>query len=325
AGLDPTAIIGGKVISFKSNAKLGEGEFMVAEADESDRSFLKLTPSIGVITNIDPEHMENYADFDDMKRSYVEFANKVPFYGSAVCCNDHPVVREIIPQITRKVITYGKADADYCYKDIVQSEENIFFTAMKGDKELGKVKLPMVGIHNAANATAAIAVADELGVDFGDTLKALRSFKGIARRFQILSRRGPIVVDDYAHHPVEIGVTMNAARECWPDHRLTAIFQPHRFTRFAANFDGFIEALRPADRLLVTEVYAAGEAEIEGVNSLKFVDKFKKIFPSKEVKYIVEEGDVVKECLSCNQSQEVMLFLGAGSVTKMAAKVAKSI
>jgi len=208
AGLDPTMIVGGKVKSLRGNARLGRGEFLVAEADESDRSFLKLSPTIGVITNIDPEHMENYNDFEHLKSAFVDFANKVPFYGSVVCCVDHPVVKKILPKIVRPCITYGERDADYIAANIEQVGGHLSFEVIHKGQQLGKIDLPMAGKHHAKNALAAIAVGRELDIPFPTIKHALEQFRGVARRFEILHNGSPIVVDDYGHHPVEIAALL---------------------------------------------------------------------------------------------------------------------
>lgn len=322
AGLDPTAIIGGKVVSFKSNAKLGAGEILVAEADESDRGFLKMSPSIAVITNIDQEHMERYRDFSDLKKSFIDFANKVPFYGSVVCCKDHPVVKRILGKIEKRVVTYG-ADADYAYRDIAQADGKISFSVSCRGRDAGRFDLPMPGAHYAQNALAAIAVADELGVNIETVRKALSNFMGIARRFQILHRSKSIVVDDYAHHPAEVDATLKAAKDNWPTHKITAVFQPHRFTRLAAHIDGFAKVLGRADRIVITKVYAAGENPIDGVDGGELMRLLCSSCPDKSVFYADDDSKVLDLVCSAGNEDQILLFMGAGSITNMAKRTAQ--
>jgi UDP-N-acetylmuramate--alanine ligase len=325
AGLDPTMIVGGKVKSLRGNARLGKGEFLVAEADESDRSFLKLSPTIGVITNIDPEHMENYRDFEHLKDAFVDFANKVPFYGSIICCTDHPVVKKILPKIVRRVVTYGEDDADYVAKGILQAKDRLSFDVIHQGHDLGKIKLPMAGRHHAKNALAAIAVGRELDIPFNTIKKALEGFKGVARRFEVLHNSGPIVVDDYGHHPVEIAATLSAAREGWPDHRLIAVIQPHRYTRLSSLFDEFVGALKSADSILVMDVYPAGEKPIRGATGLRLCEAIRKHYPKKFVTLTETPEKVISTLKTWCGEKDLILFLGAGDITKVAHTFAKGI
>ncbi len=341
AGLDPTMIVGGKVKSLRGNARLGKGEFLVAEADESDRSFLKLSPTIGVITNIDPEHMENYRDFDHLKDAFVDFANKVPFYGSVVCCLDHPVIKKILPKIVKRVVTYGEGDADYTVKNICQVKDRLTFDVVHHGHELGKVKLPMAGRHHAKNALAAIAVGRELDIAFGTIKNALEGFKGVARRFEVLHNSGParlasrgrkarvaggpIVVDDYGHHPVEIAATISAAREGWPDRRLIVVMQPHRYTRLSALFDGFVSSLKSADSILVMDVYAAGEKPIKGATGEHLCEAIRSHYPKKFVAHTKAPENVFSTLKTWCGDNDLILFLGAGDITKTAHQFAKGI
>lgn len=326
ARLDPTVIIGGKVNSLRTNARMGKGDLLVAEADESDMSFLKLTPTIGVITNINPEHLDNYRNFDHLQKSFVDFANKVPFYGSVVCCVDHPVVKKIVPRIKRRCITYGTRDADYICRGVNQVEGSLNFEVLYRGGALGKIEMKQVGEHHALNSLAAIAVARELDVPFSTIRKALKQFRGVARRFQILggSRDGePIVVDDYAHHPVEIAATLKAAREGWPERRIVAVVQPHRFSRLSAHFDDFVKVLRMADIVVVMDVYSAGEKSIRGATGEKLWRSVHRKYPMKTVAY-AETNEHAKELLkSWMGPKDMILFLGAGDITKLAREFAK--
>lgn len=317
-GLDPTMVIGGKVNALRSNAKLGKGEFLVAEADESDRSFLHLTPTVAVITNIDPEHMENYRDFDHMRQAYLDFANKVPFYGAVVACLDHPEVRKLIPKMARRCITYGlEAPADYTAKSIKQVKACNQFTVVEHGKVLGKVTLHMPGRHNVANALAAIAVGRLLKIPFGKIAAALKSFKGIERRFQVMYDKGPLVVSDYAHHPAELEAVINAARAGWPGWRITAIHQPHRYSRLNQLFPDFVRVLLKADRVGILKLYAAGEAPIAGVSAQKLHAAIKRKAKGAMIPYSDDATEVLLHLGRAKKEKEVILFLGAGDIWKI--------
>lgn len=318
AGFDPTLIIGGKVNKLGGNARLGKGEFLVAEADESDRSFLKLHPTIAVITNIDPEHMENYRNFDDLKNTFVEFANRVPFYGAAIVCASHPVVREILPRISRPCVTYGAKDADYTASGVEQSGNCLTFSVSRRGKRLGAVSLKMAGRHNALNALAAIASAMHLDIPFSTIRRAISEFEGISRRFEILSNGGPIVVDDYAHHPVEISATLAAARAGWPKKRVVAVIQPHRYSRLSHHFDGFVSSLKTADAVFVMDVYPAGERPLKNYTGETLCKSLKKKYPGKVVRFVPGAEEVTEALTSFLEKRDIVLFLGAGSVTKTA-------
>jgi UDP-N-acetylmuramate--alanine ligase len=325
AGLDPTLIIGGKVNSLRSNARLGRGDFLVAEADESDRSFLKLAPTIGVITNIDPEHMENYRNFADMKRAFVEFANKVPFYGAVVACNAHPVVRGLLGKITRPCITYGGVGADYEARDIKQKGERISFEVLHAGERMGRVELRMTGSHQVLNALAAISVGRHLDIPFGTIRAALKGFSGVKRRFEVLTRAGPLVVDDYAHHPVEVAATISAARCGWPGRRVVTVIQPHRYSRLAHHFDGFVCALRDADAVVVMDVYPAGERPHRTYTGERLWKELCKRYPKRMAAFAPTGEDVMTTLTPWCQKEDVILFLGAGNVTQTARDLARSL
>jgi UDP-N-acetylmuramate--alanine ligase len=328
AGLDPTVIIGGRVNSLRTNARLGKGDLLVAEADESDMSFLKLTPTIGIITNINTDHLENYRDFDHLQQSFVDFANKVPFYGSVVCCTDHPVVRKIVPKIERRCITYGLKDADYCCRNVVQEEGRLFFDVVHEGEQLGSIRMDQVGEHHALNALAAIAVARELDVSFPMIKRGLKAYRGVARRFQILNKPkadDPIVVDDYAHHPVEIAATIKAARASWPERRIVVVIQPHRYSRLAAHFNEYVKVLKGADIVVVMEVYSAGEKPHAGITGEKLWRKVRRAYPKKTVAYAASHEQAKEITTSWMGPQDMILFLGAGDITKLAKTVAKDV
>lgn len=325
AKLDPTIIIGGKVNSMRSNARLGRGNFLVAEADESDGSFLKLAPTIGVITNIDPEHMENYKNFKDLKRSFVEFANKVPFYGAVVACSSHPVVRRILPHITRPLITYGEKGADYTAKRITQEGDRLSFEVFYRGELMGEVSLRMTGSHNALNALAAIAVGRHLDIPFSTIKTGLKGFRGVARRFQILSRSGPYVVDDYAHHPVEIEATIEAARNGWPKKRIVSVIQPHRYSRLASNFDGFISSVKDSDAVVVMDVYAAGERPRRNYTGERLWKEMCRKYPRKMIAYAPTTEEVKLTLAPWCTREDLIIFMGAGSITTTARTCSKNL
>ncbi|MEP7336498.1 MAG: UDP-N-acetylmuramate--L-alanine ligase [Acidobacteriota bacterium] len=319
AGLDPTIVVGGRVNTLGSNARLGRGDFMVVEADESDRSFLKLSPTIAVVTNIDREHLDFYSGIEDIRDCFVEFVNKVPFYGSVIICLDDPNIQMIIPQITRRIITYGmSAQAEVSASDVRMSQETFSseFTVRQKGKELGRIKLNVPGAHNVCNALAVVAVGLELEVDFARIAEGLEAFAGAGRRFEIkglipAERNGILVVDDYGHHPTEIRATLAAAKTS--GRRLVVLFQPHRYTRTAALHEEFARAFYDADVVLLTDIYAASEDPIPGVSAQSLAEEIEK-FGHRNVLYIgtVENGK--QALLDAAQPGDLVLTLGAGSV-----------
>ncbi|MCC6274099.1 MAG: UDP-N-acetylmuramate--L-alanine ligase [Deltaproteobacteria bacterium] len=320
AGMDPTMVIGGRLNSLRSNAKLGKGEFLVAEADESDGSFLKLNPTIAVITNIDPEHLDHYKDFEALKETFVAFANKVPFYGSIVACADHPVVRELLPRFQRKVVTYGlESPADYGAEKMSQDGLRQRFTVLYRKEKLGEVVLQSPGRHSVANALAAIAAGRELDISFRKIAAALKAFRGVERRFQVLCDNGVTVIDDYGHHPVEIRATLGALRAAFPGRRLVTLFQPHRFTRTRDLFHDFTQAFRDADKVYLTEIYAAGEDPIVGVTSRALYDAMDQ---AKTV-YHPDKATLAATAAAASQPGDVLLTLGAGDITRIGHDLAK--
>jgi UDP-N-acetylmuramate--alanine ligase len=319
AGLDPTIVVGGRVNTLGSNARLGRGDFMVVEADESDRSFLKLSPTIAVVTNIDLEHLDFYSGIEDIRDCFVQFVNKVPFYGSVIICLDDQNIQMIIPQITRRIITYGmRAQAEISAGDVRMSQKSFSseFTVRQKGKELGRIKLNVPGAHNVCNALAVVAVGLELEVDFARIAEGLEAFAGAGRRFEIkgiipAERNGIMVVDDYGHHPTEIRATLAAAKTS--GRRLVVLFQPHRYTRTAALHEEFARAFYDADVVLLTDIYAASEDPIPGVNSAALAEEIEK-FGHRSVRYIgtVENGK--QALLDAAQPGDLVLTLGAGSV-----------
>ncbi len=314
-GLDPTVVIGGRLNSLRGNAKLGQGEFMVAEADESDGSFLKLTPTIAVVTTVDREHLDFYQDLEDIQRAFTEFLNKVPFYGICIVCGDEPNIRSILPRLTKKVFTYGLAgDADYTAHSLSCEGFRTEFTAMRRGRSLGPVVLNIPGLHNVQNALAAVATGIEIGIPFRLIQEGLYEFSGIQRRFEVKGKVcGITVVDDYAHHPTEISATLRAARLVWPGRRLMVVFQPHRFTRTHVLWREFCPALLETDILFLTEVYAAGEPRIPGVNG-SLIFHGVRALGHRDVSFIPQKEDLAAGVLEKVQAGDVCLTLGAGDI-----------
>jgi UDP-N-acetylmuramate--alanine ligase len=316
AGLDPTVVIGGRLNALGSGATSGAGELLVAEADESDGSFLKLTPTIAVITNIDPEHLDHYGEFEQVKSAFVNFANRVPFYGLVVACLDHPVVQEILPNIEKRVVTYGfAAQADYRAKRARHDGLSMVFDLYRRRDKLGEVRVHMPGMHNVLNALATLAVADELGVDLMHAAQALSTFGGVQRRFTIVGEvDGVTVVDDYGHHPAEIEATLDAAQEAY-GRRVVVAFQPHRYTRTRDCFEDLTRAFNRADVVFLTDVYPAGEKPIEGADSARLVDAIR-AHGHRDVTHVPKRSDLVEALGARLQPGDVLITLGAGDITK---------
>jgi UDP-N-acetylmuramate--alanine ligase len=314
-GLDPTVVIGGRLKSIRSNAKLGEGEYLVAEADESDGSFLRLMPTLCVVTNIDPEHLDHWTGgLPQIVDAFVDFVNKVPFYGAAVLCLDHPTVQGMLPRVEKRFITYGMSpQADYSADAVEQLEGAMAFTVRVKGRERGRVRLNMIGRHNVLNALAAIAIAEEVGVPFATTADALATFEGVGRRFELKGHAGDIlVVDDYGHHPAEIRATLRAAREAHA-RRLVVAFQPHRYTRTRDLIEEFATAFNDAHVLVVTDIYAASEAPIPGISGEGVVQTIK-AHGHQEVHYVPRVTDVAAKLAGLARPGDLVLTLGAGSI-----------
>jgi UDP-N-acetylmuramate--alanine ligase len=316
AGLDPTFVVGGIVRSYRSNARLGKSELMVVEADESDRSFLMLTPMIAVVTNIDREHMDYYHDMEDVRKCFADFVNKVPFYGAAVLCLDDPHVQAVIPKVERRRITYGlSAQADISAHEISYDQSfGSSFTVWRGIDVLGRVNLRVPGKHNVYNSLGAIAVGLELDVPFEKIAEALGEFTGADRRFQFKGEeKGITVVDDYGHHPTEIKATLSAARIGAPNRRIVVLFQPHRYSRTNDLMDEFASAFNNADVLLVTDIYAASETPIEGVNAEILTGRIKS-YGHKNAEYIGDLAGSAEKLAGIVREGDLVITLGAGSV-----------
>jgi len=316
-GLDPTVIIGGKVNQLGSNAQTGRGETLVAEADESDGSFLRLTPTIAVVTNLDLEHVDHYTGgLGQLKEAFLTFINRVPFYGLAVLCIDAENVQALLPRVDRRHVTYGRSrQADWQAEDVVHSGLTSTFLVKHRGEARGRVTLNLVGAHNVLNALAAIAVADELGIPFDVTTRALQAFGGVQRRFTHKGEHaGVIVVDDYGHHPAEIKATLAAARGAYPERRILVLFQPHRYSRTASLLDDFARAFNDADTVLVAPVYAAGEAPIEGADA-KSLAALARSHGHRDVGAVESLAAGVAALLGLVRPGDLVLTLGAGDVT----------
>src|SRR5213082_2595403 len=316
AGLDPTFVVGGIVRTYRANARLGKSDLMVVEADESDRSFLMLTPMIAVVTNIDREHMDYYHDMEDVRRCFADFVNKVPFYGAAVLCLDDPHVQAVIPKVERRRITYGmSAQADISAHGIRFDESfGSSFTVWRGIDVLGPVSLRVPGKHNGYNSLAAIAVGLELEVPFEKIAEALGEFTGADRRFQFKGdEKGITVVDDYGHHPTEIKATLSAARIGAPNRRIVVMFQPHRYSRTHDLLEEFSRAFNNADVLFVTDIYAASETPIVGINADVLTERIKS-YGHKRAEYIGGLEGAAESLRSSVREGDLVITLGAGSV-----------
>lgn len=317
--LDPTIVIGGRLKNIASGAKLGKGKFLVAEADESDGSFLKLSPAISIVTNIDDDHLEHYGTMENLKAAFLEFINKVPFYGCSILCNDDKNIREIYPLINRRFITYGIGDgADYLIKNIRNADGKTSFEIFFNGKKTLEVKWDIIGIHNILNATAASICGIELGVCSRKIKSALESFRGVARRLEIkYSADGITVMDDYGHHPTEIAATIDAIKRYKKPKRLIVIFQPHRFTRTKFLYKKIAESLSMADAVKLMEIYPAGEKPIEGIKSELIFKELKKLSKSVEM---FERNDLRKLSSELKEG-DILLTLGAGDVYKLSDEI----
>ena len=325
-GLDPTVVIGGKLKAFGSNAKLGQGDYIVAEADESDGSFLKLNPTIAVITNIDREHMEFFKDMNALNNAFLSFINKIPFYGIAVVCIENENIRQLITRIERKIITYGLSDkADIYATNIKQSGTKTSFDVIFKGKHTGTFTVPMPGMHNVLNSLAAIATAIELQIPVETITSALKHFSGIQRRFEFKGEaRGIKVYDDYGHHPSEIKATLKAARVCFPENRLLVLFQPHRYTRTRDLIEEFSTSFGDVDGLFLLDIYAASEKPIEGINSKSLLKRIEKAGLA-NISYVPDKAEMVKKIVSELKTGDVLISLGAGDVYKLGEEILKQL
>jgi len=323
-GLDPTVVIGGKLKSIGSNAVLGQGDFIVAEADESDGSFLKFSPTIAVVTNIDKEHLDFYADLDAIKTVFSNFLDRIPFYGLAVLCLDNEPIQDLIPQLKKRYTTYGmSSQADFHIRDVSFGNQKSGFNIYHHGEKLGHITLNLPGIHNVYNATASIAVGVELNIAFDQIKSALETVEGVQRRLEIKGETNDvIVIDDYGHHPTEIKITLKTIEENWPDRRKVVVFQPHRYSRTQALFDEFSRAFYQSDVLLVMPIYAASEKKIKAVSSQNLCEEIK-AHGHKEVIYVDGFKAALSHLKQTLQPQDLLLTLGAGDVWKVGEKFLK--
>ncbi|RLB25842.1 MAG: UDP-N-acetylmuramate--L-alanine ligase [Deltaproteobacteria bacterium] len=315
-GFDPTVVIGGRLnIWGGSNARLGRSDFLVAEADESDGSFLALSPSIAVISNIDHEHIDFYHSMNNLRETFIDFINKIPFYGRAILCVDDKEVHGLIPELTKSYLTYGlNSQADIRASGISKEGLNTTFDVIFKGRLAGNVTISIPGKHNILNALAAVGVGLELDIDFKYIREGLKDLGGLKRRFEIKDERdGILFLDDYGHHPTEIMATLSAAKECWPDRRLVVVFQPHRFTRTKDLYDKFVISFNQADFLIITPIYGAGEEPIEGVDSKTLYQGIRN-HGHRAVTYCDSAEDAISELLDTIRPGDIVLTLGAGDI-----------
>lgn len=315
AGLDPTAVVGGKVNTFGSNAKLGKGDYMVVEADESDGSFLHIPPTIAIVTNVDPEHLDHWKTPEALRQGFLDFVNRVPFYGIAILCHDHPGVQSLLPDVESRYVTYGEShQADYRADRIALDGHSVAFDAFRREEPLGRFQVRMVGRHNALNALAVVALGDEMGIPLEAIRAGLASFGGVQRRFTVRGEAGGVtVVDDYGHHPAEVKATLLGAREAFR-RRIVCLFQPHRYTRTRDLMKEFALAFDDADVLLLTDVYAAGEDPIPGATAESMAEAIR-ASGHRDVS-VAPRADLARAARERVRPGDLVLTLGAGDVTQ---------
>lgn len=317
AHLDPTVIIGGRLNTFGSNARLGDGQFLIAEADESDGSFLCLAPIITVVTNVDKDHMDFYADQEAIDESFRKFMNSIPFYGMNVVCGDDPGVKRLLPSIKRPCMTYGLEKGNRLRAEIISCEVRSLFKVYLDEEQLGEVSLAQPGKHNVLNALGAIGVSLEAGIDPETVLSGLSNFMGVGRRFEKKGEcKGVMVVDDYGHHPAEIKATIDTAKSCFPNRRLVVAFQPHRFTRTQALFGEFCKTFENCDELLLTEIYPASESPIPGVNGMSLAQGIRQV-SSTQVRFYPDFEMLENELPNVLKPGDLFITQGAGSIYKI--------
>ncbi|MDG5767391.1 UDP-N-acetylmuramate--L-alanine ligase [Balneolales bacterium ANBcel1] len=324
---DPTIIVGGRVHSFdKTNAVVGKGDIVIVEADEFDRTFLRLSPSLAVITNIDIEHMDIYDDEQDIKNAFIEFANKVPFYGAVILCLDDPKLRSIIPEIERRIITYGfTPQAQLRPADVTSERLRSSFTVLFEGSELGRVSVDAPGDHNILNTLSAIGIGLELGIPFEKIRKGLAAYSGVFRRFQIKYEDDDVmVVDDYAHHPTEVKATLSAARDGWPEHRIVAVFQPHLYSRTSELYKEFGLSFFDAEKLILTDVYAAREAPVDGVDGQLVADTAR-AFGHRDVTYVADKNQLPEKLAEVIRPGDMVITMGAGDIYKSGEAFVRSL
>ena len=321
--LDPTVVIGGRIKNMGGHAKLGQSQYLIAEADESDGSFLKLSPTLAVVTTLDEEHMDFYLTMENMKSTFLQFLNRIPFYGAAILCMDDANLQSLLPRIEKRTITYGlKSQADYTARNISVEGLKTYFTVYHHGKKLGEILSGALGRHNVCNTLAAVAVGMELNMDFPTIAESLKTFTGVQRRFEILKQsESLIIVDDYGHHPVEIQATLSTAKEVWPDRRLVIVFQPHRYSRTKHLMESFFSSFNDADQLLLLDIYSAGEEAEEGIHSQRIAEGVKE-FGHKNVEYIGSTHSVIPHLQKILKPGDIVMTLGAGNIGELSHRLA---
>jgi len=321
--LDPTVVIGGRIKNMGGHAKLGQSQYLIAEADESDGSFLKLSPTLAVVTTLDEEHMDFYLTMENMKSTFLQFLNRIPFYGAAILCMDDANLQSLLPRIEKRTITYGlKSQADYTARNISVEGLKTYFTVYHHGKKLGKILSGALGRHNVCNTLAAVAVGMELNMDFPTIAESLKTFTGVQRRFEVLKQsESLIIVDDYGHHPVEIQATLSTAKEVWPDRRLVIVFQPHRYSRTKHLMESFFSSFNDADQLLLLDIYSAGEEAEEGIHSQRIAEGVKE-FGHKNVEYIGSTHSVIPHLQKILKPGDIVMTLGAGNIGELSHRLA---
>ncbi len=316
-GLDPTVVVGGRFNNIGGGAKLGNGEYLVAEADESDGSFLKLTPTIAIVTNIDNDHLDYYGNLDSIKEAFVQFVNKIPFYGCAILCNDDVNLKSIYGRIKRKYFTYGiNTPSDFLARNIKYGKFGSEFDVEQKGKKLGRVQLSIPGVHNISNALSSIVCGLELGIDFSYIAEALKDFQGVKRRLEVIGKEKEIlIIDDYGHHPTEIQSTLLTIRKTWPKRRIISIFQPHRYTRTRDLYEKFGESFGNADMVKLLDIYPAGEKPLPGVKATLILESIKR--NGKDVRYFSSDDDLKKDLFNVLRPDDIVVTLGAGDVWKI--------
>ncbi|OHD71014.1 MAG: UDP-N-acetylmuramate--L-alanine ligase [Spirochaetes bacterium RBG_16_49_21] len=323
-GIKPTAVVGGKVLNFNTNARVGEGDYIVFEADESDGSFLKLLPCIGIVSNIDADHLDHYKYFEGLKDAFLSYMNNIPFYGYSVLCIDDTVLREMLPRVERPFVTYGlSGEADFRARDISMLNGETRYQCLYRSEALGGVTIRQLGNHNVVNSLSVIAVALELGLTFDAVRQGLAEFRGVGRRLELVGEAGNVAVyDDYGHHPTEIRVTLEALKKL--GRRIVVVFQPHRYTRTQLLWDEFGQSFADADEVFLTEIYPAGEQPIEGVSS-RLIQEAVARHRGRDIEIIPKFEDIPGRVARCVRRDDIVLTLGAGDVYKVAPRIVEEI
>ncbi len=322
----PTVIIGGKVNNLGTNAHWGDGDFLVAEADESDGSFLRLTPSIAVVTNIDREHMDYYRDMEEICRTFQDFLDRIPFYGLAIVCGDDPHLRRMLPELKKRYLTYGLGDdVDLQAREVAYNGLKTTYEVLWGEERLGRITIHAPGLHHVLNSLAAVGVGLELEIPFEQIQEGLAKYSGVGRRFDVLGEcHGITVVDDYGHHPTEIKATLQALSQAWPKSRRVVLFEPHRYSRTRALMDEFVEVFKEADVLWITEIYPASEEPIVGVSGERLARSIREKW-GRPVHYVEKTADLPQAVVPSLQPGDVVLTLGAGSIGRVGRRILSAL